>query len=658
MRIAVVVKQVPAFTEMALDADGRLVRTGLPLELNPYCRRAVSQAVDLAAAPPAAPASAQPVAARAPIGPSAHPVAARPGDGRAADPSVTVVTLGPPAAEDVLREAIAWGSERGVDVDGILVSDPAFAGSDTLATARALAAALRLTGPFDLVLTGRNSVDSETGQVPPELAELLDLPLLTGVRELRIEGTTVHARCEHDDGWVEAEVALPALLTCAERLIAPCKIDPAGRAAVPAERIGRLAAPDLGPGPWGQAGSPTSVGAVRVHEVNREGIVLDGPLDEQVRRAVDVLVRRGALAARQDGAGGTLLQAVPRPGNRAGPAIAVVLEADRTHVAQELLSTAAELAEEIDGHVVAIADAAEADAARLGAWGADEVVALEALELALLTRGPRHEGPAGTAARTAPGSTAPPGTLPAEDVARAVTAWADQAEPWAVLAPSTAWGREVAGRAAAKLGAGLTGDAVGFDVEDGRLVAWKPAFGGQVVAAITASSPVQMATVRPGMLPRREPRPDGAVTTRLDVTPRSRVRILAQARDDDTNVLAEAAVVIGVGEGLTPEDYAALDPLLGVLGAELGATRKVTDRGWLPHARQIGITGRSIAPNLYVAIALSGKFNHMVGVRSAGTILAINEERDMPVFAAADVGIIGDWRVVVPALTADLRSRL
>jgi electron transfer flavoprotein alpha subunit len=633
MRIAAVVKQVPAFAEMALDAGGRLIRTGLPLELNPYCRRAVSQAVELAvSAPPDEVATA-----------------------------VTVITLGPPAAEDVLREAIAWGLERACDIDGILVSDPAFAGSDTLATARALAAALRLTGPYDLVLAGRNSVDSETGQVPPELAELLGVPLLTGVRQLRLEGTTLQARCEHDDGWVDVEVGLPALLTCAERLIAPCKVDSAGRAAVPAERIGRLAAADLGPGPWGQAGSPTSVGAVRVHAVSREGIVFSGPVESQVRKAVDILVRRGALAARPDGSGPDPGNAVPGPGNRAGPAVAVVLEADRTHVAQELLSAAAELAQAIDGHVVALAEAAEGDPARLGAWGADDVIGLAAppspgtaaagADPALLTTtGPRDRftGTAGEAG----------GPLPAEDVAGAVAGWAEESRPWAILAPSTAWGREVAGRAAARLGAGLTGDAVGFDVEDGRLVAWKPAFGGQVVAAITASSPVQMATVRPGMLPRREPRRDGAVTTRLDVTARSRVRTLAHARDDDTNVLAEAAVVVGVGEGLLPEDYAALDPLLGVLGAELGATRKVTDRGWLPHARQIGITGRSIAPNLYVAVALSGKFNHMVGVRSAGTILAINEEPDMPVFAAADVGIVGDWREVVSALVAELRSRL
>jgi len=604
MRIAVVVKQVPTFTELALDDEGRLIRTGLPLELNPYCRRAVSQAVEMAGAG-----------------------------------SVTVVTLGPASAEDTLREAIAWGLDRGVETDGLLVTDLAFAGSDTLATARALAAALELAGPFDLILAGRNSVDADTGQVPPELAELLDLPFLTGVRTLHRDGRTVRARCEHDDGWVEAEVDLPAVLSCAERLIEPCKVDPAGRSAVAAERIRRLSAADLGAGPWGQAGSPTRVGAVRVHEVTREGIVLDGPIDDQIRTAVDVLVRRGALAAPVEGAGGGLGDAVPRPGNRAGPAVAVVLEGDRPHVAQELLSAAAELAEEIDGHVVAFAEPADGDPDRLGAWGADEVVVL-------------HTSPADPRPTTAEEA------LGAEDVAGAVAEWAERAGPWAVLAPSTAWGREVAGRAAARLGAGLTGDAVGLDVEDGRLVAWKPAFGGQVVAAITASSPVQMATVRPGMLPRRDARQDGAVTTRLGVTPRGRLRLLAHARDDDTSTLAEAAMVVGVGGGLTPADYVHLEGLLEVLGAELGATRKVTDQGWQPHARQIGITGRSIAPNLYVAIALSGKFNHMVGVRSAGTILAINERRDVPVFAAADVGIIGDWRQVVPALVAELRSRL
>ena len=115
--------------------------------------------------------------------------------------------------------------------------------------------------------------------------------------------------------------------------------------------------------------------------------------------------------------------------------------------------------------------------------------------------------------------------------------------------------------------------------------------------------------------------------------------------------------VIGVGTGVKPEEYGQLSPLAAVLGAELAATRKVTDRGWAPRSRQVGITGRSIAPRLYVALGLSGKFNHMVGVRAAGTILAVNEDPEAPVFAHCDVGIVGDWHEVVPLLQDALRRQ-
>jgi electron transfer flavoprotein alpha subunit len=113
-------------------------------------------------------------------------------------------------------------------------------------------------------------------------------------------------------------------------------------------------------------------------------------------------------------------------------------------------------------------------------------------------------------------------------------------------------------------------------------------------------------------------------------------------------------VVVGVGRGVDPADYGALDALRLALGAELGATRKVTDEGWLPRSRQVGITGRSIAPRLYVSIGASGKFNHVVGVRAAGTVLAINPDPSAPVFDAADVGIVGAWRDAVPLLVEAL----
>jgi electron transfer flavoprotein alpha subunit len=243
-----------------------------------------------------------------------------------------------------------------------------------------------------------------------------------------------------------------------------------------------------------------------------------------------------------------------------------------------------------------------------------------------------------------------------EDVAAGLATWVDEIAPWAVIVGSTAWGREVASRTAARVGAGLTGDAIGLEVVDGRLLAWKPAFGGQLVAAITTTSAVQMATVRAGMLPHLAPRVSTPKISTREVEPRGRVRLLSRTRDDDLDTLAEAQAVVGIGVGIDPGDYPMLDPLLVALGAELGATRKVTDKGWLPRARQIGITGRSIAPRLFVSIGASGKFNHTIGVRAARTVLGINSRADALIFGASDVGIVGDYREVVPLLVAELAA--
>jgi electron transfer flavoprotein alpha subunit len=264
---------------------------------------------------------------------------------------------------------------------------------------------------------------------------------------------------------------------------------------------------------------------------------------------------------------------------------------------------------------------------KLGAWGADTVVRVHGVV-----------------------------TANEEDSAAALAAWSVIEHPWAVLAPSTAWGREVAARTAAALRTGLTGDAVELTVAGDDLVAWKPAFGGQLVAAIHCSTRPQMATVRAGVLPDLAPRTHPPVLELLAAPTTSRVEILARTRDDDLDLLAEAERVVGVGQGVDPADYPMLDPLLTALGAELAATRKVTDQGWLPRARQLGITGRTIAPTLFVSIGASGKFNHMVGVRTAGTVLAVNPDPDALVFDAADIGIVGDYREVVPLLVDAIRA--
>jgi len=616
MRVAVLAKQVPSIEDMQLGEDGRLRRAGVGLEMNAYCRRAVAKGVEIAAA---------------------------------AGGTCVVFSLGPPAAEEVLREAVAWGADLGV-----LVSDPAFAGSDTLATARALAAALGACGPFDLVLVGRNSTDADTGQVGPEVAELLDLPFVAGVRELHVGDAAAEARCEHDDTWKTISVSLPAVLSVAERLTEPCKVGPEGRAAVPAERLRRITANELGPGPWGAAGSPTVVGPVRVMDVRRHRRMLSGSPLEQVRQAVDALTAWGALRSITAGAlagsgqgvasgrdhpgahGGVVPDSAasgrlaPAEGARAqpeAPIVAVIAEPGRPRLTRELLGEAACLARSLDGTVTVVGTAL-VDLDGLGTWGADAAVELS-------------------------------GALVEEDVACGVVELCRASPPWCVLAPGTLWGREVAGRIAARLGAGLTGDAVAFEVQEGRLLSWKPAFGGRLLAPVTANSEVQLATVRPGALPLRRPRAGSRPTLKVARTrARRRVSVRSSERYDDLDALLSARAVVALGAGVAPEEYDRIVPLTKVLDAQLAATRKVTDRGWLPRSRQVGITGYSVSPAIYVAIGVSGKFNHMVGTRSAGVIVAINSDETAPVFEWADLGIIADWHEVVPLLAEALHDSL
>jgi hypothetical protein len=231
-----------------------------------------------------------------------------------------------------------------------------------LVTARALAGALEVHGPWDLVLCGRNSVDADTGQVPAQVAELLGLPFLSGVRELDLVEGTVRVLLEHDDEWVRAEVDLPAVLSCAERLCDPCKVkEPEAWATVDARLLTSITAAEIGPGLWGQAGSPTSVGEVRVLEVPRTGERLEGAGVEQVDRVVEVLRDRGALVADDRPS-----DRVPEP-SPDGHEVVVLVEPDRERVAAELLAVAAGLG----GRVTAIGIGAAAD---LSARGADRVL--------------------------------------------------------------------------------------------------------------------------------------------------------------------------------------------------------------------------------------------------------------------------------------------
>src|SRR5579884_187155 len=574
MRIVVAVKYVPVLRALRFDpVTRRLVREGVPGEPSAFDLRALEGALALRA---------------------------RHGG------EVVALTMGPPAARAALLECLALGADRGVHL-----CDPALAGSDTLATARALAAALREEAA-DLVLLGRASVDAETGQVGPEVAELLDLPQATAVARLEIDpaARTFVAERETDDGAETVMGPLPALVTVGEDFAPerfPTRAERQAAAAKPIA-VRTLAQLGLDPATVGTAGSPTWVAGLEPVEIRRRAEILTGESPAALARALGERLR--ALAP---------LRPEPPPlvarGPGAGDPVWVVAEAGPwgwRPVTAELLAEAADLA-----HA-----------------GADRVLVADDPALAPYTT-EEHAAVLATAIRAR--------------------------RPRLVLLASTVRGRDLAPRVAARLGLGLTGDAIDLDVDaEGRIRQLKPAFGGTIVAPILSRTTPVMATVRPGVLPAARPDPARrAVVERLAVAvPPARVRVTAthpvSAGPEAT--LDAAALVLGVGRGVGgPEGVAEVAALAARLGAALAATRDVTDAGWLPRRLQVGLTGHAIAPQVYVALGVRGAMEHLVGLRRAGTIVAVNTDPKAPIFTSADLGLVTDVAAILPHLEAALR---
>ncbi len=606
MRIAVCVKWVPAISRIRLDPETkRLVREGVPSELNAYDVLAVNRAVELK---------------------------------QALGGSVAVYTMGPPDARRGLVRCLAMGAD-----DAFHLNDFAFAGADTLATSRALALALSRE-EYDLVLFGNNSVDAETGQVGPEVAEMLGIPQITAVSKLEVtKDGAVRTERALENGTEVVEGALPLLVSVTEGVAHDAQAPrDAVRAAEEIEITELTAAMLTGDvSQFGAAGSPTWVAEVRQIEPSREGkLINEGTTAEMAREAVAALVERGALDADADAADASDTAGdAPRAGG--GPELWVVAEADESGmrpVTFEMLAAAQPVADALDGRVAALViggeDAADY-ATALGEAGADVIMVASDTALSAYS----------TAAHTA---------VLAEAIA--------ERQPFAVLLPSTPNGRDLAARVSARLNLGLTGDCIGLDVDDSGLAQLKPAFGGNIVAPIYSRTLPNMATVRPGVFSALQSNPARSITVetiRAAAIPSdglTRVGFRA-APDDDAAALDKARAVVCVGMGVGgPEHISELEELRALLGADLICTRDVVEAGWMPRQRQVGLTGRSIAPRLYVGVGVRGDFNHAVGIQRAGTVLAVNNDRRAAFFRGqSDIGVMADWREFVPALVEELR---
>jgi electron transfer flavoprotein alpha subunit len=308
-------------------------------------------------------------------------------------------------------------------------------------------------------------------------------------------------------------------------------------------------------------------------------------------------------------------------------------------IAFEMLAEARRLATEAGGAAVAaitLGPLAAGEADRLVRHGADRVLAVEGAAL---------------------GQYAPEAY--AEGVKKAVGA----CSPDVLFLGATAQGRDLAPRVAARLGAGLASDCVGFEWKDGSLLARRPIFAGKAFATVAfGSARPRIATVRPNTFqPDEEDASRKASVESIalgDVAVHARVVGFEKSEGEELD-LTEANIIVSGGRAMGgPDNFEILRKLCKVLGATLGASRAAVDAGWIDHSHQVGQTGKVVNPGLYIAVGISGAIQHLAGMSSSHTIVAVNKDKEAPIFKVATYGIVGDLYQVVPALTDEFAKVL
>lgn len=231
-----------------------------------------------------------------------------------------------------------------------------------------------------------------------------------------------------------------------------------------------------------------------------------------------------------------------------------------------------------------------------------------------------------------------------------------------VFLPASQMGKDLAPRVAAKLGAGIAADCTALRVDKGEIIATRPVYAGKAYVDMKVSSPTKIFTLRPNVFTAVMSNGAAVAVEKVsidlqdaDFTCKVTAVKIAEGRPDVT----EAGIIVSGGRGMKgPEHFHLIEKLADVLGGAVGASRAVVDAGWRPHDEQVGQTGKTVSPTLYIACGISGAVQHLAGMSSSKYIVAINKDKDAPIFQIADYGIVGDVFEILPALTEELKKAL
>ncbi len=231
-----------------------------------------------------------------------------------------------------------------------------------------------------------------------------------------------------------------------------------------------------------------------------------------------------------------------------------------------------------------------------------------------------------------------------------------QSGPAVVILGATTQGKELAGRLSARLDAGLATDCVALNMADGQVTATRPMYGGKVLADVTLNGAPVLVALRPNVIAIEEAPAEGTVEKVAVNVGEVRTQVKSKQLETGKIDLTEAEVVVSGGRGMGGSDFSIIESLADALGAAVGASRSAVDEGWRSASDQVGQTGKTVSPNLYIACGISGAIQHLAGMSSSKVIVAVNKDPEAPIFSKADYGIVGDLFEVVPALTEEIKK--